>query len=762
MLNGTGYGVDQSVIDDLKTKLQNDTDMIGKEYDPTQSYVVGQFAIHNGQMYKCTGATTGTWNSAKWELKPLGDGIYESTTWGNMKGTLSDQTDLNGVLETIDNRIDGIIALPDGSTTADAELLDIRNGIDGATYASAGDAVRANATAIKANNTALTDMKTGFDGVVYSSPAAMVRGTDEELQTRISGTNAIYNPSNILLYVVYEDGCYYDYQDGKKHTNSAYSGSSMVSVFPSTTYTFTSLGYNIHIAFYDAVGTFISGTLSNPFTTPSNAVYMRVSPKTTDKSNLIIPCNASYIDVIKNRTLSNEKNVNETRKGGISLYVNNLLTAAIYTDGKYRYAQNGNYNDNADYCYSSPVYVKPNTNYQLSTAYHTCFLDADQNFISGVYNQTNIITPANCYFVQVSPLITDKSTVSLIEVYRGDVYSKMISGNSRNMLCNTVYEDGYYYAYNTGNRTYNANYCNSGLINVGANTPIAIFGVSVSSPHTCFYDKTGNYISGSLFTYFKTPSNCVYMRTSFPITDKSNALVIRFDREDKIKVGTSETDMFSNLGYAFEMQTYCGKPIYIYGGEYDLSNMTGYGFQPINDVIGIGMPKLYASKATLDYNYSIFYLQNSVTIDGIVMETTNCRYCVHVEHGQNNNRRTVKIKNCILKQNTEADPTNLKHPRAIGVGLGDGTQLIVENCIMESLADTDIDCHTGYAGQSDNAMAIIKDCIISNTASATSTGVGSGFVDTVIVTNCKVASTPYVINGDDTINLIQYNNYVAS
>ena len=187
--------------------------------------------------------------------------------------------------EVLSARLDQIEALPDGSTTADAELVDIRVGYDGETYPSAGDAVRGQ----------VEDLHNEIDSY---------------LDTIIEYSKNLFNISTI------NTGKYLSAQ-GELNSNASYNTSDYCKVTEGETYTaqrgtiyavsrqVTSMNW---VAGYDKNKNFVSGSwLANQssYTVPTGVVYIRFTLAASYMTT------ASHTALVRGSTVTNYSDYSE-------------------------------------------------------------------------------------------------------------------------------------------------------------------------------------------------------------------------------------------------------------------------------------------------------------------------------------------------------------------------------------------------------------------------------------------------------------------
>lgn len=189
----------------------------------------------------------------------------------------ADKTDVNALsdrvdaakndIDVLDARMDTFASLPSGSTSGNAELVDIRVGVDGTTYPSAGDAVRGQ----------VSDLKSEID----------------EIKTSVATSANLRNPSTLATGAIQSDGTI--------ATNGAwgsYLTSDFIELEPDTDYYFAVYGNtDEHIVWsgsrkllllYDANKAVVANSYQNSdsvthltFNTSSNIKYVRVSSSAT-------------------------------------------------------------------------------------------------------------------------------------------------------------------------------------------------------------------------------------------------------------------------------------------------------------------------------------------------------------------------------------------------------------------------------------------------------------------------------------------------
>ena len=318
----------------------------------------------------------------------------------NAKKEIADRCEANRIelvatveetTRTLNARVDNIIA-HNNDTEGNTELIDIRTGVDGTVYNSAGEAVRAQFEE-------LNDTITPFDDL-----------------TIIKFVNLI-NPNKLIK------GYYVDNTNGNLASSSSYCVTDYIPVVGGGAY---SLNSSVRYAWYNRNKEYITGG-NNIFigNAPNNAFYIRISVPTSWVNTIMFTPTkttpAKYIPFsVEIPELNRKFSIKDLLIEGAKPTIN-LFNYATTDDGKYVNEANGELDTSAVYFASAFIECKGETTYAVNS-YQTRFIayDSDFCYVSGqkVSNSTKVVTyttPTNAKYLKISQEISTKNDLMLVE-----------------------------------------------------------------------------------------------------------------------------------------------------------------------------------------------------------------------------------------------------------------------------------------------------------------------------------------------------------
>lgn len=325
---------------------------------------------------------------------------YTVTSEG-IKNAIKEETNARNEADIVlGERINEIIALPDGSTTADAELVDIRIGADGHVYSSAGDAVRGQ----------VADLNNKIDDVGDNYATKVI-------ESETSTINTDYDPEFTNGYMT---------EDGTVGSSQDYEYSAKIPVQEGDEVRVINSGSPIPsmrwvCAFHDNTVLPNAGGagISNPYTVPNGVNYVVITAYKTHSvsairvSRTVTIYNTKYFPISQPMGLFNWKG-NLTNGDKINLLGSNIrfnvvwsFSAKVSTMGEITIGINEN-NNVVPLCKvdSTNIYYRSNASGTISSEAHGLTINEDLRIVISSNYQVNRLNYIKVYSGQSEHVLT--------------------------------------------------------------------------------------------------------------------------------------------------------------------------------------------------------------------------------------------------------------------------------------------------------------------------------------------------------------------